>query len=97
MGALTVTTSAMAMSVAMHGGKTFQTDMFCKGKDGVGGGCDPAGQCPRHPVSEVAGRMPGQMAEQVAAQVAGDRNKGVAGDPARAAPEQIVCGNQRRQ
>jgi len=32
MGALTVTTSAMAMSVAMHGGKTFQTDMFCKVK-----------------------------------------------------------------
>ncbi len=28
MGALTVTTNAIAISVAMHGGKTFQTDMF---------------------------------------------------------------------
>src|SRR5262249_61757528 len=34
MGALTVTTKAMAISVAMHGGKTFQTDMFCKVKTG---------------------------------------------------------------
>ncbi len=32
MGALTVTTKAMAITVAMHGGKTFQMDMFCKVK-----------------------------------------------------------------
>jgi len=32
MGALTVTTNAIAISVAMHGGRTFQTDMFCKVK-----------------------------------------------------------------
>ena len=32
MGALTVTTKPMAISVAMHGGITFQTDMFCKVK-----------------------------------------------------------------
>jgi hypothetical protein len=32
MGTLTVTTKAMAINVAMHGGKTFQTDMFCKVK-----------------------------------------------------------------
>ena len=41
--------------------------------------------------------MPGQMAEQVAAQVAGDRNEGIAGDPARHAPQQVVRRNQRRQ
>src|SRR5262244_26481 len=41
--------------------------------------------------------MPGEMAEQVAAQVAGDRNEGVAGDPARHAPQQVVRRNQRRQ
>ncbi len=32
MGTLTVTTKAMATTVAMQGGKTFQTDMFCKVK-----------------------------------------------------------------
>ena len=32
MGTLTVTTKAMAMSVAMQGGMTFHTDMFCKVK-----------------------------------------------------------------
>src|SRR5262249_44968405 len=46
---------------------------------------------------EVAGRMPGEMPKQVAAQVAGYRNKGVAGDPARDPPQEVVRGNQRRQ
>ncbi len=32
MGTLTVTTKTMATTVAMQGGKTFQTDMFCKVK-----------------------------------------------------------------
>ena len=32
MGTLTVTTKAMAISVAMQGGITFHTDMFCKVK-----------------------------------------------------------------
>jgi hypothetical protein len=32
MGTLTVTTKAMAMTVAMQGGMTFHTDMFCKVK-----------------------------------------------------------------
>jgi len=32
MGALTVITKAMAMIVAMQGGMTFHTDMFCKVK-----------------------------------------------------------------
>jgi hypothetical protein len=41
--------------------------------------------------------MPGQMAKQVAAQVAGDRNEGVARDPARNAPQQVVHRNQCRQ
>src|SRR5215475_1665267 len=41
--------------------------------------------------------MPGEMSEQVAAQVAGDRNEGIAGDPARHPPEQVVRRNQRRQ
>src|SRR5262245_35139007 len=41
--------------------------------------------------------MPGEMPEQVAAQVAGNRNEGVAGDPARHAPQQVVRRNQRRQ
>jgi hypothetical protein len=68
-----------------------------KGKDGVGGGGDPACQCPGHPIDEVAGRMPGQMAKQVAAQVAGDRNEGVARDPARNAPQHVVRRNQCRE
>ena len=32
MGTLTVTTKAMAISVAMQGGMTFHTDMFCNVK-----------------------------------------------------------------
>jgi hypothetical protein len=41
--------------------------------------------------------MAGQMAKQVAAQVTGDRNEGVARDPARNAPQQVVRRNQCRQ
>jgi len=41
--------------------------------------------------------MPGQMPEQIAAQVAGHCNEGVAGDPARNAPKEVVGRNQRRQ
>ena len=41
--------------------------------------------------------MPGQVPKQVASQIAGDRNEGVAGDPARNTPQQVVRGDQRRQ
>jgi hypothetical protein len=61
MGTLTVTTKAMAMTVAMQGGMTLHTDMFCKVKNGVGCRRDSACQCPRHPLSKVAGRTSGQM------------------------------------
>ena len=61
MGTLTVTTKAMAMTVAMQGGMTFHTDMFCKVKTALDRRRDSACQCPRHPLSKVAGRMSGQM------------------------------------
>ena len=41
--------------------------------------------------------MPGQMPEQIAAQVARHCNEGVAGDPARNAPKEVIRRNQRRQ
>src|SRR6266446_366560 len=41
--------------------------------------------------------MPGQMPKQVAAQVPSDRHEGIARDPARDPPQQVVRRNQRRQ
>jgi hypothetical protein len=37
------------------------------------------------------------MAEELATQVAGDADEGIAGDPARHAPQKVVAGDQRYQ
>ena len=75
-GRLMVRTSAIAATVAAHGGSTFHMNMFFGGEDGVRRGGDAAGGACRAGDRRNRRVNDHQMAEQVAPQVvvAGGRN-----------------------
>src|SRR5262249_41787250 len=95
-GALTVTTKAIAETVARHGGSTFQTNIFSIANR-VGGCGDPAGQHSRQLVDKIARSMPGHVTKQITAQITSYFDKRCARDPACGTPKQIVGSDKRTQ
>src|SRR5262249_31233879 len=87
----------MAIRVAMHGGMTFQTDMFCKVKTAFEVAVMRLVNVPGIRVGNVFGKRPGGGEKERGGRGAGRGKKGVAANPARTPPQEIVGGNQRRQ
>ena len=64
---------------------------------GVGGGGDAAGQHARQAVGEKTRGMAGEMAEEFATHIACHLDEGLARDPARDAPQEIVGGHAQHE